>query len=157
MTFAPTSFSFYLSIYWLHWVFTVVHGLSLVVMQFLYSLVAVSGGYFSLQCTDRLLVVMPCLCCRAPALGTRAQLVWLTGSRAQAQQLWCTGLVAPRHVGSFGTRARTRIPCMAGRFLTTVSPGKSPNQLFNVISSSFQCHFIFHCTLKLNQAICCCM
>ena len=30
---------------------------------------------------------------------------------AQAQQLWLTGSVAPRHVGSSRTRARTRIPC----------------------------------------------
>ena len=30
---------------------------------------------------------------------------------AQAQQLWLTGLVAPRHVGSSRTRARTHIPC----------------------------------------------
>ena len=31
---------------------------------------------------------------------------------AQAQQLWLTGLVAPRHVGSSQTRARTRVPCI---------------------------------------------
>ena len=30
---------------------------------------------------------------------------------AQAQQLWPTGPVAPRHVGSSQTRARTRVPC----------------------------------------------
>ena len=30
---------------------------------------------------------------------------------AQAQQLWLTGLAAPRHVGSSQTRARTRVPC----------------------------------------------
>ena len=30
---------------------------------------------------------------------------------AQAQQLWLTGPVAPRHVGSSQTRARTRVPC----------------------------------------------
>ena len=29
---------------------------------------------------------------------------------AQAQQLWLTGPVAPRHVGSSQTRARTRVP-----------------------------------------------
>ena len=29
---------------------------------------------------------------------------------AQAQYLWLTGLVAPRHVGSSQTRARTRVP-----------------------------------------------
>ena len=31
-------------------------------------------------------------------------------SRAQAQWLWCTGLVALRHVESFRTRDRTRGP-----------------------------------------------
>ena len=36
--------------------------------------------------------------------GTRGQQLWLTGSRAQAQQLWHTGLVAPQHVGSPWTR-----------------------------------------------------
>ena len=35
---------------------------------------------------------------------------------AQAQQLWLTGLVAPRHVGSSQTRARTRVPCI-GRWI----------------------------------------
>ena len=74
-------------------------------------------------------------------------LLWSTGSRctgfsscgARAQQLWRTGLVALRHVGSSRTRARTRVPCigrrilnhcatreaLAGRFLTTEPPGKS--------------------------------
>ena len=32
---------------------------------------------------------------------------------AQAQQLWLTGLAAPRHVGSSQTRARTRVPCIS--------------------------------------------
>ena len=31
---------------------------------------------------------------------------------AQAQQLWLTGRVAPRHVGSSQSRARTRVPCI---------------------------------------------
>ena len=31
---------------------------------------------------------------------------------AQAQQLWLMGPVAPRHVGSSQTRARTRVPCI---------------------------------------------
>ena len=30
--------------------------------------------------------------------------------------MWCTGLVAPRHVGSSRTRARTRVPCI-GRWI----------------------------------------
>ena len=36
---------------------------------------------------------------------------------AQAQQLWLTGLVAPRHVGSSQTRARTRILCIGRQIL----------------------------------------
>ena len=36
---------------------------------------------------------------------------------AQAQQLWLTGLVAPRHVGASQTRARTRVPCIGRQTL----------------------------------------
>ena len=36
---------------------------------------------------------------------------------AQAQKLWLTGLVAPRHVGSSQTRARTRVPCIGRQTL----------------------------------------
>ena len=31
--------------------------------------------------------------------------------------MWHTGLVAPRHVGSSRTRARTRVPCIGRRSL----------------------------------------
>ena len=37
---------------------------------------------------------------------------------AQAQQLWLTGPVAPRHVGSSQTRARTRVPCIGRQTLS---------------------------------------
>ena len=71
-------------------------------------------------------------CCRARALGTWASVVlarWLSscGSRAlecrlstcgmRTQQLWCTGLVALRHVGSSRTRAQTRVPCIGRQIL----------------------------------------
>ena len=36
---------------------------------------------------------------------------------AQAQQLWLTGAVAPRHVGSPQTRTRTRVPCISRQIL----------------------------------------
>ena len=36
---------------------------------------------------------------------------------AQAQYLWLTGLVAPWHVGSYQTRARTRVPCIGRQIL----------------------------------------
>ena len=47
----------------------------------------------------------------------RLQQLWLVGSRAQAQYLWCMSLVAPRHVGSSQTRARTRAPCTGRQIL----------------------------------------
>ena len=36
---------------------------------------------------------------------------------AQAQQLWLTGWVALRHVGSSQTRARTHVPCIGRQIL----------------------------------------
>ena len=57
-------------------------------------------------------------CCRACALGHVGSLAaapWAL-SRAQAQQLWCMGLVALRHVGSSQTRDWTHVPC-SGRWI----------------------------------------
>ena len=45
---------------------------------------------------------------------------------AQAQQLWLTGLVAPRHVGSFQTRARTRVPCIGRRIPNHCATREAP-------------------------------
>ena len=39
-------------------------------------------------------------------------------------------LIAPRHVGSSGTRDWTYVPCMAGGFLTTGPSGRSQNFYF---------------------------
>ena len=44
--------------------------------------------------------------------------------------MWLTGLVALRHVGSSQTRARTRVPALAGRFSTTAPPGKPLSFVF---------------------------
>ena len=49
--------------------------------------------------------------------GTHAQQLWLVGFRAQAQQLWGMGLVAPRHVGSSWARALTCVPCIGRQIL----------------------------------------
>jgi len=38
-------------------------------------------------------------------------------SRAQAQWLWCLGLVAARHGGSSWTRDQTCVPCIGWRIL----------------------------------------
>ena len=45
---------------------------------------------------------------------------------AQAQQLWLTGLVAPRHVGSSQTRVRTRVPCIGRRILNHCATREAP-------------------------------
>ena len=85
----------YLFIYfWLCWVFVSVRGLSPV---------AASGGHSSSRCAG--LSPSRLSCCGAQAPD------------AQAQQLWLTGLVAPRHVGSSQTRARTRVPCISRQTL----------------------------------------
>ena len=45
---------------------------------------------------------------------------------AQAQQLWLTGPVAPRHVGSSQTRARTRVPCIGRQTLNHCAAREAP-------------------------------
>ena len=65
-------------------------------------------------------------CCGERALGTRAQQLWLAGSRMQAQQLWRTGLVALRHVGSSRTRARTCVPCIGRWILNHCATREAP-------------------------------
>ena len=49
---------------------------------------------------------------------------------AQAQQLWRTDLVVPRHVGSSQTRIEPVSPALAGRFSTTAPPGKPTTTFF---------------------------
>ena len=44
----------------------------------------------------------------------------------QAQQLWLTGLVAPRHVGSSQTRARTRVPFIGRQILNHCATRETP-------------------------------
>ena len=57
-----------------------------------FSLAAVSRGY-SPAAVHRLLTADPSLVARHGLSGTWAQDLRLPGSRAQAQQLWCTGLL----------------------------------------------------------------
>ena len=49
-------------------------------------------------------------------------------SDAQAQQLWLTGPVAPRHVGSSQTRARTCVPCSGRQILNHCATREAPAQ-----------------------------
>ena len=45
---------------------------------------------------------------------------------AQAQQLWLMGPVAPRHVGSSQTRARTPVPCIGRQTLNHCATREAP-------------------------------
>ena len=119
---------FYLFIYfWLHWVFVATCRLSLVVA---------SGNYSSLWCAGfslRWLLLLRCTGSRHvgfSSCSTRAQQLWLTGSRAQAQQSQCTSLVAPRHVGSSQTRARTRVACIGRQILNHCAAREVPPWIF---------------------------
>ena len=54
--------------------------------------------------------------CTAWAVGCPGSAAASPGPRAQTQESWRTGLVAPRHVGSSGIRNRICVPCM-GRWI----------------------------------------
>ena len=110
--------------FWLRRVFVAVCGLSLV---------AASGGYPSLRCAGfslRWRLLLRSTGSRRAGFSscsTWAQQLWLMGSRAQAQQLWHTGLVAPRHVGSSRIRAQTRVPCIVRQILYHWTTREVPN------------------------------
>ena len=120
--------NFILIIYfWLRWVFVAARGLSLI---------TASRGYSSLRCTGfslwwlLLLRNMSSRCTGFSSCGTWAQQWWLTGSRARAQQLWRTGLVAAQHVGPSRTRAQTRVPCIGRQILNHCTTREAPGLLF---------------------------
>ena len=87
----------YLVLFCLPWVFIAPCGLSLV---------AASGGYSSLWCAGFSLSWLLLL----RSMGSRH--VGFSSCSTRAQQLWLTGLVAPRHVGASRTRDRTHVPCI---------------------------------------------
>ena len=105
-------FNFIYLFIWLRWVFVAARGLSLV---------AASRGYALLRCSGfslRWLLLLRSTGSRRAGFsscGSRAQWLWLVGSRAQPQYLWRTGLVAPRHVRYSRTRDWTRVPCIGRR------------------------------------------
>ena len=55
---------------------------------------------------------------------------------AQAQQLWLTGQVAPRHVGSSQTRARTRVPCTGRQTLNHCTTREAPIKGFIILQNA---------------------
>ena len=80
-----------------------------------FSLVAVTRGS-SPVLVCRLLIVVVSL---VEAVFRERGLQWLQlpSSRVQAQQLWCTGLVAQLHVESSQARDQTHVSCIEKRIL----------------------------------------
>ena len=89
-----------------------------------FSLVVVSGRLLS-SCDAQAPHCDDFSCCGVQDLrhsvfsscSTWAQELWLTGSRAQTQYLWHTGLVILWHVGSFWIRDQSCISCIGRRIL----------------------------------------
>ena len=67
---------------------------------------------------------------------------------AQAQQLWLTGLVAPRHVGSSQTRAQTRVPL---QWQADSQPPRHQGSRF----CSFLIHILMGCVITIKQVLKC--
>ena len=75
------------------------------------SLVAASGGHSSSRCAGH-------SSSRCAGLSLSQPLLLRgTGSRRTGSVVWLTGLVAPWHVGSSQTRARTCVPCIGRQIL----------------------------------------
>ena len=72
---------------------------------------------------------------------------------AQAQQLWLTGLVAPRHVGSSQTRARTCVPCIGRQILNHCATGK-PCLEYSYLRSSHSFTWLLPRFFQITNKIC---
>ena len=97
--------------YWLRWVVIAVHRLSLVV---------VSWGYSSLWCMGFSLWWLLLL----RSIGSRC--VGFSSCGIRALLLWCTGLAAPRHVGSSWTGVWTYVPCIGRQLLNHCTTREVP-------------------------------
>ena len=112
------------------------YGFCFVFFNYIYLFMAVLGLRFCARAFSSCGKWGPLFIAMRGPLTITASLV--AGHRLQTRrlsQLWLTGLVAPRHVGSSQTRARTHVPCIGrqtpnhcatreasvGRFLITVS------------------------------------
>ena len=114
---------------WLHWVFVAARGLSLV---------AASGGCSSLPCAGFSLQWLLLL------QSTGSRRMGFSSCSAWAQQLWRTGLVVRGTWDLPRPGIEPMSSALAGRFLTTVPPGKSLSciLMYNC-SDSFLPYMIF--------------
>ena len=85
----------------------------------------------------RLLTVVAPLVAEHRLQACGLQQLWLAGSRAQAQQLWHTGLVAPWHVGSSWNRDRTHVPCIGRWILNHCTTREDPGLFLIILNFEF--------------------
>ena len=105
----------FIIIFWLHWLFIVARGRSLV---------AASRGCSSLWCAGFFLWRLLSLQCTG-SLGTWAQQLQLADPRVQAHRLWYMCLVALRHVESSRSRDWTQCPLYWQALSHPLCAGKS--------------------------------
>ena len=78
------------------------------------------------------------------------QQLWLWGSRAQAQKLWCTGLASHGMWDLPGSGIELASPALVGRFFTTEPSGKPLVVIFN----GHSCHPVsFVVSIQSNESI----
>ena len=106
------------------------------------SLVAVSRGY-SLAAVHGLLIAVASLVAEHRLSALRLQWVRLTGPRAEAQELWYTGLFAPWHVRSSLTKDRTHVPCVGRWMLTHCTTSEVHNLSLESKSSDGRIQLLF--------------
>lgn len=93
------------------------HGQELVLMgHFPKSLTFVLKALVCILFKNYLFMAMLGLCCCTGFSLQWLLLLQLRSSRTEAQQSWCTGLVAPQHIGSSQIRDQTHVSC-SGRWI----------------------------------------
>ena len=98
-----------------------------------FSPVAASGGRCSWLWCVGISLRWPPLLQNSGSRTCGRQLLW--GSKAQALQLWFTGLVVPQHVGSSQTRDPTLVSCTGRQISLPLShQGKPQNRFLNCVS-----------------------
>ena len=105
------------------------------------SLVTASGGHSSSRCAG--------LSLSQPARASHCRSLSGCGAQApeaQAQQLWLTGLAAPRPVGSSQTGAQTRVPCIGRQTLNHCATREAPKEILKDLSKGkdILCSYIRH-------------
>ena len=88
--------------------------------------------------------------------GPWAQQMQLPASRAQAQQLRCSGLIASQHVGSSQTRDQTCVCCIGRWILLPLNHQGGPHPTFRflyfVVSDQVHEHLSFQSSTSQNMA-----